>query len=147
MSIAEAEDLYRRGLDALMNGNGEMALALFEQAAAMYRTPRYCSNLAYCLAKEKGDFRRAISLCREAIKEEPKNSVHFLILGRIHLMAGQKKEAIRIFRMGLRHEKNKDIVDDLNTLGIRKAPLFPFLKRENPLNKMLGKLLARIGMR
>lgn len=146
-NYASDEELFRQGVDALMNEDGSRALAFFEQAIAISRTPLYCVNLAYCLAKERGDFRQAISLCREAIKDEPKNSIHFLILGRIHLMAGRKKEAIRIFGIGLRYGKNKDIIDELNRLGSRKAPVIPFLTRENPLNSFLGKLLDRIGWR
>lgn len=147
MTNYAAEELCRQGVDALMNGDGNRALAFFEQAVAISRAPLYCTNLAYCLAKERGDFRQAISLCREAIKDEPKNSIHFLALGRIHLLAGQKKEAIRIFSMGLRHEKNNEIMDELNRMGCRKAPAFPFLDRENPLNRYLGKLLTKIGWR
>ncbi|MFZ3209427.1 MAG: tetratricopeptide repeat protein [Geobacteraceae bacterium] len=147
MTNYAAEELCRQGVDALMNGEGNRALAFFEQAVAISRTPLYCSNLAYCLAKERGDFRQAITLCREAIKDEPRNSIHFLVLGRIHLMAGRKKEAIRIFRMGLRHQKNKDIIYELNSIGARKSPALPFLTRENPLNRYLGKLLKEIGWR
>lgn len=147
MTNETAEALFRQGLDALMNGHGDRALTFFEQAVAISRIPHYCSNLAYCLAKERGDFLQAISLCREAIKDEPKNSTHFLILGRIHLMADQKKEAIRIFRMGLRHGKNKDIIDELNRLGVRRDPVLTFLKREHPLNRYLGKLFVRLGLR
>jgi hypothetical protein len=32
-------------------------------------------------------------------------------------------------------------------MGIRKRPLFPFLARDNVLNKYLGFILSRLGLR
>ena len=99
------------------------------------------------VAREQGEFKRAVSLCKNAIKEEPKNAQHFLWLGRIHLLAGQKKDAIRIFRMGLRHQRSADIQKELDRLGARRDPPVPFLRRENPVNRVLGKALKIIGAR
>ena len=116
-----------------------------EKAVRLERNPLYCSTLGVCLAKETRDFKRAFSLCKEAVKNDPKKSVHFLHLGRAHLIAYQKKDAIRIFNMGLRYEENKDIVAELKRLGARKAPIIPLLERDNPINKCLGKLLRKQG--
>ena len=147
MSAAEAEEFFTRGMEALRNGNNGEALDLLEKAVSLDRKPAYCAALAICLARGKGEFKRAISLCKEAIKNDPKNSALFLNLGRVHILAGQKKDAIRIFNMGLRHEENRDILFELNRLGYRKPPVIPFLKRDNPLNKYLGKLLHKWGRR
>jgi predicted Zn-dependent protease len=135
-----AEELFDKAMDALKSGNSGEALDLLEQAVGLGRRPIFCSNLALCLAKEKKDFKRAISLCKEAIKSDPKNSIHFLHLGKVHILANQKKEAIRIFCMGLRHSKNPDIIAELNRIGRRRPPVIPFLDRSNPLNRMLGKI-------
>ena len=143
----EAETLYTNGMEALRTGDALTALNCFGKAVGIERRPLYLSNLAFCLAKEKREFPRAISLCKEAIKHDPRNSVHFLYLGRIHLLAGQKKDAIRIFRMGLRNEKNQEIARELERLGNRKEPVLPFLERGNPLNKYLGIILKKAGIR
>ncbi len=143
----EKQDLYERGTEALRDGDTRTALDCFSQLIALDRKPVNCSLLAYCLAKEKREVDKAVSLCMEAIKEEPKNPLHFLFLGRIHLLAGLKKEAIRSFRLGLRHGTNKEIINELNRLGARKAPVLPFLKREHPLNKSLGIMLRKLGLR
>lgn len=139
--------LWEEGLDALSHGNTARALVCFEELVTEERLPAYLSPLAFCLARERGEYRKAISLCKEAVRHEPKNTVHFLYLGRVHLLAGEKKDAVRIFRMGLRHGRDMAIQGELNRLGIRKAPVFPFLKRENPINKYAGKLFAKIGLR
>jgi len=135
-----AEELFTTGIESLKSGDNGRALDLMEQAVGLERNPLYCSTLGLCIARGKGDFKRAVSLCKEAIKKEPKNSVHFLNLGRVHILANQKKEAIRILYMGLRHSENKEIIAELNRIGRRRRPIIPFLERNNPLNKMLGKI-------
>src|SRR5208282_2643785 len=101
MSKVEATELFNLGMESMKKGDIGAALDYLEQAVIQERAPLICSNLAVCLAKEKRDFKRAVSLCNEAIKNDPKNSVHFLNLGRVHLLANQKKDAIRILNMGL----------------------------------------------
>jgi tetratricopeptide (TPR) repeat protein len=147
MSVTEEEELFSLGTEALLWGNTRTALEQFRKLVAIERLPIYCSNLAFCLAKEKQEFRLAVSLCNEAIKKEPKNSAHFLNLARVYLLAGQKNDAIRFLRMGLRYERNREIVAELERLGARKPPPLPFLKREHPMNRYLGIIMAKMGMR
>jgi tetratricopeptide (TPR) repeat protein len=139
----EAEELFTMGMETLNRGETGAALEPLENAVRLERKPIYCSNLAVCLAQEKRDFKLAISLCKEAIKKEPKNSVHFLNLGKVHLLADQKRDALRIFSMGLRVENNPDIISELKRFDRRRPPLIPFLERSNPINKTLGKIFYK----
>jgi tetratricopeptide (TPR) repeat protein len=141
------EELQKRGIEAVNSGNTLSALILFEKAIQLENSPTNRSYLAFCIARERGQFKKAISLCEEAIREEPENSVHYLNLGRICLLSEQKTEAVRFFREGLNHGENKYIINELIKLGVRKPPLIPYLKRDNPLNKYLGILLSRLGFR
>jgi tetratricopeptide (TPR) repeat protein len=143
----KAEELYKTGMEALKSGNTGAALEFLENAVEVERNPLYCSSLALCLAKEKRNFKEAVSLCKEAIKKDPKNSIHFLNLGKIHILANQKKDALRILNMGLRYEENKEIITELQGFGRRRPPVIPFLERSNPLNKYLGKLLYKQRVR
>jgi tetratricopeptide (TPR) repeat protein len=148
MQVTDEEELlFTKATEALVWGNTRIALEQFRKLVAIERLPVYCSNLAFCLAKEKRDFKQAIALCNEAIKNEPKKSTHFLNLGRVYLLAGQKKDAIRFLRMGLRYERNREIITELEMLGARKKPPIPFLNRGNPMNKYLGIILGKMGMR
>ncbi len=147
MQEHDMHDLLVEGSEALKKGDTATALTCYEKLLAVERTPEVCSNLAFCLAREKGAFREAISLCNEAIKKEPKQTHHFLLLGRIYVLADRKKEAIRAFHLGLRHGSSPEIEAELRKLGTRKSPVIPFLKRENPINKYLGKLLYKWGLR
>lgn len=143
----EAEKLFTKGVEAIKIGNMVSALVYFEKATQLDNNPTNRSYLAFCIARERGQFKKAISLCEEALKEEPENPIHYLNLGRVYILTGQKTEAMRILREGLTHEENREIVAELIGLGMRKPPLLPILKRHNLLNKYLGIVLTRLGLR
>ncbi len=141
MPVKEAEELLKKGSDALAQGNTLSALSCFEKAINIENSPIISSYYAFCIAKARGQVIRAISFCEEAIKKDPKNSLHYLNLGRIYLITNNREDAIKTFREGLKYEANQQIVDELNRLVIRKPSIFPFLKRSNPINKYLGIIL------
>ncbi|MEW6739726.1 MAG: tetratricopeptide repeat protein [Nitrospirota bacterium] len=145
--ITESEEFFTRGLNELAVGHGLSALVYFEKAAQIKEVPVYVSYLALCIAKERGQIRKAISLCEEAIKREPENPIHYLNLGKIYLHAVDKETAINTFRAGLRYETNQQIIEELNKLQTRRPPVIPFLERNNPINKYLGIILSRLGLR
>jgi Flp pilus assembly protein TadD len=145
------EDHYRHlineGISALKVGNTAFALLHFQEASALGETPELFSHFAYCLAKEKNEYSRAISLCKKALAREPWNSVHYLNLGYVYLLSGQKRDAIYTFRDGLLHEENPQLREELARLGTRKQPLIASLPRDHVLNKYLGMFLARLKLR
>ncbi|GFO59843.1 hypothetical protein GMST_21680 [Geomonas silvestris] len=141
-SLAELEvsELFRLGSEALEMKDYATARRYLSAAVARERLPNHLSQYALALAAHTKEIDQSITLCQEAVKQEPKNPEHFLRLGTIYLLANRKKEAIRIFRLGLRVGKSPIISRWLQVLGDRKKPVFPFLARSNPLNKYLGKL-------
>lgn len=143
----ETENPFDEGLRELSCGRPDEALNFFNKAAAKNKTPLLCSYLAYCRAQIDGIYREAVDICMEARKADPKNSEIYLNLGRVHLLAGNRKQALQVFRLGLRQERNNRIINELNALGQRKAPPVPFLDRGNPINKYLGKLMAKLSLR
>lgn len=147
MPSSTMEMPFQEGLRALVAGKTGNALEWFEKAVDEENTPVAISYLAYCRAKQDGGFREAVALCMDAMKEEPRNSEIYLNLGRIHLLAGQKRSAIRAFELGLRYGGTPHIEHELKCLGRRKAPPLPFLARGNPINRLLGKIMKKLGMR
>lgn len=145
--MTEAEELYEKGVEAVDMGNWLSALAWFEKAVQMEERPVFHSSLAACIAKERGQYNKAVQLCRDAIEKEPENPVHYLNLGRISLFQGRKEEAMKIFREGLGHGLERRIIWELEKLGTRKKPVIPFLHRDSPVNKYLGIFLKKIRIR
>ncbi len=147
MPDAEAERLFASGLQALAEKDTLRALVLFEKALARDDRPIFSSYMAFCIAKERGQFQLAVTLCEKAIARDNQNPLHHLNLGKIYLLAGRTAEAVRAFREGLAKESNPQIIDELDKLEIRKPPVIPLLKRDNPLNKLIGIVLKKFGFR
>ena len=143
----EADDLVVKGIAALENDHFHLALVCFERAAEFGKTPTVSSGLGYCLAAARGELERGLDLCREAVDHEPENIFHYRNMGSVLLLAGNNYEAIEAFRAGLRIGRDDGIIRKLDSLGTRKRPLFPFLSRNNILNRTLGLILDRLGFR
>jgi|MudIll2142460700_1097286.scaffolds.fasta_scaffold121726_2 tetratricopeptide (TPR) repeat protein len=147
MSSSQAEENFTKGVQSLANGHLYLALVCFEQAIQLERSPLCCSYLAFCLAKARGQFAEAVNLCEEALSKDPGNYVHYLKLGRVHLLAGQREKAINVFRQGLQFDGADEIVRELVSLGTRKQPVIKSLNREHPLNKICGIMMKKLGYR
>ncbi len=145
--MTEPDGLYEKAVEAMDRGNWLAALAWFEKAVQLEDKPVYHSCLAACIARERGQYNKAVQVCMDTIEREPNNPVHYLNLGRINLFQGRKEEAISVFREGLEHGFEKRIVDELEKLGTRKKPVIPFLHRNNPINRHLGIILKKMRMR
>ncbi|GAB7027177.1 tetratricopeptide repeat protein [Geotalea toluenoxydans] len=147
MSSTEPEKLFARGLAAFKSNDTLSALVLFEKACQLDYNPGFVSYLAFCLAKERGQYKKAIALCKESVEKEPANQAHYLNLGRIHVLMGNKPDAILAFREGLSYGNCPELSDHLERLGARKKPFIPFLKRNHPINKFIGIILGKLGLR
>jgi tetratricopeptide (TPR) repeat protein len=147
MTDVTPEVLFNKGHDALARGEWTTALACFEKAAGLLNIPIHNSFLALCIARERGQTNKAVALCRETLEAEPDNPVLYLNLGKIYLMQGKTEEAIEAFRKGLSQGANEQIIAELGRIGTRRPPPLSFLNRDNPLNKFLGIILNKMGLR
>ena len=147
MSSEEMDLLTKKGIEAAEKGYIHSAQVFLGQVAEHRNTPELNTYLAYCLAKGQGRMHSAAKTCRESIKREPNNSLHYLILGRVLLMAGEKGRAIDAFRQGLKTSPNPKIIQELKKLGLRKPAVIKSLKRNHPINRMLGRVFSTIGFR
>lgn len=147
MGMKNFQTLVDEGLAALDKRDTLKGLLLFEEAVKHQVTPVVQSCLGYCLAREKRQFREGVELCQQAKRKEPQNSLHHLNLGRIYLLAGHKQLAIKVFRQGMRMQPLPALRRELETMGVRREPVFANLDRNHPLNKHVGRLMARVGLR
>lgn len=147
MNGKEHDTPLAKGIAAAESGQTMLALFHFDAAAENYDTPRLSSYRGFCVAVERQQFRQGAQLCRRAIEQEPHDPTHYLNLGRVFLAAGQKGQAIRIFRQGLRYGRDRRIVQEMNRLGQRKSPPIAALSRNHPLNRYLGLAMSRLGWR
>ncbi len=158
-------EIVRNAIAAIDRGDTLEGLIALENPPSLRSIPVVRSYLAYCISKEKGQHRTALSLCEAAMSAEPRNPAHYLNLGRIYLLTGHKKKALDAFRKGLSRESASDkntaaespvetqarqqtlILVELRRLGIRRRAPFPSLPRNHALNRVVGKMLARLHLR
>lgn len=110
-------------------------------------SPEMLSLMGYSLAKEAGQYRKAIELCLKAIALNPQNCDHYLHLGRIYLLANKKDLAISTFKKGLKIRKDARIMEELRLLGFRRPPPFVVLPRNHVVNRVAGKVLQVLKLR
>ncbi len=119
MNAAEADELVAKGLMSLEHDHTHLALVCFERAVEVERSPLVRSSLGYCLAAARGELEKGAALCREAVDDEPNNTLHYRNLGRVLLLAGRKDEALQVFRQGLGVGRDAGIIRALDRLGTR----------------------------
>lgn len=142
-----AEREFARALAALAVEDPQAALAAIEKALKLRDAPEWYSYLGYCIARQRGQHRKGLELCQASLAVEPDNPAHFLNLGRIFLTKGDKAEALRIWREGMAKGGSPELLQLLERLGTRHRPVLPTLARSNPLNRYLGIVLSRLGLR
>lgn len=140
-----AEEHYRRGRELLAQDRTGEAFEYFRTAHGLDTgNARYRSHYGLGLALVERRFNEGLELCRSAAKEEFFNPDLYHNLARVHLAFGFKAEALRYLRRGLMIDSaHSGILDDLDRLGVRKAPALRFLPRAHPFNRWLGRLRVR----
>jgi tetratricopeptide (TPR) repeat protein len=144
---AMAQKKFDRAQQELDRNNVLAALACLEQALSIWNDPVWHSRLGFCIAKQRGQLTKGFELCRSAIDHDPGNPLHYLYLGKVYLIAGKTYEALQAFRQGMIHGDSPELERMLDTIGTRKSPVISFLSRDNLLNKCMGIILARFGLR
>ncbi|MHC1696993.1 MAG: hypothetical protein AB9919_02785 [Geobacteraceae bacterium] len=138
---------FERARRAIAKDNTVAGLASIEKALSCNDDKRWYSYLGYCIAKERGQVARGTDLCMISLEHEPGNPEHCVNLGKILLLSGKKAEALRMLREGMARGGNAELMALLNEFSRRKSPIIPFLPRAHPVNKFLGLLLHRLGLR
>jgi len=146
-SADETAREFQRAVQEIAEDNSLGALARLERALRSGDNLRWHSYLGYCIARERGQVRKGIDLCLSSLELEPDNPEHYLNLGKVHLISGNKDEALRVFREGMTRTGSATLADLLERLGTRKPPVISFLSRDNLINRFLGLLLVRLGLR
>lgn len=141
---ASALDHHRQGCHRLQDAP-EAALQHLRTAHELDPgSARFRSFYGLALGLVERRWDQALALCRSAARDEFFDPVHYHNLARLHLAFGFKAEAIRLLRRGLMIDpENPEISATLCEMGVRRDPPLRFLRRENALNRVLGRLIER----
>ncbi|MBM4334772.1 MAG: hypothetical protein FJ108_02505 [Deltaproteobacteria bacterium] len=140
------EEHHRRGFALLEAGHGHEA---FEHLSRAYlidpQNARFRSSYALALALVRGQFLGGVELARAAVRQEFYNPDLYQNLARIYLAFDFKADAIRFLRRALMVDpENASVHKRLADLGIRRRPPIRFLPRGHALNRLLGRVQARM---
>jgi hypothetical protein len=103
--------------------------------------PVAASYLGYCIARVQGRRDEGVKLCRHALRMEVFSSEIWRNLARIHLLEGDRRQAVEAVRRGLSYEpEDTGLWRISGTLGVRRPPPLRFLSRSHFLNRFLGKV-------
>ena len=152
MIYKPAEDSFRKGVKALESRfRQKEAMAFFEasllldsRAQKSSGQPRYRSYYGLCLSSTKGKMREALMLCRKATKDEFYNYEVWFNLGKVEREAGNHHKAHKALVRALHLSPRKaEIREELESLGLRREPIFSFLSRDHVLNRLMGRMTYR----
>ncbi len=151
--------VFLRQIEGLLaKGQRRDAYRLAGQASVAYGDDPCLLSYFGCLqALVDGKYRNGIDSCIRAIAmlqrkvlrgdddaDESKLALLHLNLGKAYIAADKKKDAIRTLNAGLKFDKrNRSLMAEIERLGIRKLVPVPFLKRTNPVNEIIGRMLRK----
>jgi hypothetical protein len=99
------------------------------------------SYLGYGIARYQRQVKEGLRLCEHAVKTQFYQADNHMNLARVHLLARNRKAAVAAITQGLALDpKHSGLRSIKAEVGMRKRPVLGFLKRDNPLNKTLGRL-------
>lgn len=85
-----------------------------------------------------------LNQCRQAVMDEPKRADLYENLVRACLYLRQRKKAVDALRKGLRVAPQHTGLNRLRReMGFRRQPIIPFLSRDNPINRFIGRKTYR----
>lgn len=101
----------------------------------------FYSYLGYGIALRDRRIREGLKLCRHSIEVEFYQAENYLNLARTHLLARDRKGAVKAVRAGLKIDRNNaKLIALYKEMGIRSLPVLSFLDRSHPLNVLLGRI-------
>ena len=146
--MSTANELFEKGEELLRRGERLAALASFEKSIQLDGTNHKCrSYLALLSATQRGQIENAIKTSRDILEQAPAEPLVYLNMGRLYLLAERKQDAVDALRKGASIEKLPEIQQLLESMGLRRKPVVPFLSRQNSINKVLGILFKKLHLR
>lgn len=148
-------DYLEEVISLLKKKDLKSALKLLTSALKQYPDDPFLLSYYGCLeAIINENYTYGIDICLRAIEiinekmpfgQEFFYPVFHLNLGRAYLASGNRKKAVEAFYKGLSYDReNKDIIDEIEKLGMRRKPVIPYLHRSHPINIYIGKLLHKL---
>jgi Flp pilus assembly protein TadD len=136
---------FKLGVQLLKGGYPQKALTELRRCVELESAnPYYLSFLGLAIARSEKKWAEATKLCETALQFKRKELQLHLNLAEVYVLSGERENAIVTLDQALESfGPNARLVKARSRIEKRRAPILPFLDRQNPLNKSLGKLRHR----
>jgi predicted Zn-dependent protease len=145
--MAETDALvsFKEAVQLLKGGYSQKAVVQLRHCVEIdSANPYYLSFLGLATARAEKKWAEATKLCESALRLKKKELQLHLNLAEVYLASGQRESAITTLDEARQSfGPNARILKARSRIEKRRAPILPFLDRQNPLNKSLGKLRHR----
>jgi hypothetical protein len=145
----EALATFEEGLRRYREGDAVGAHALFERSHR--RAPseaRIMSWYGLTLVLVEKNSNLGVLYCDQALRTSGPEVELLLNQARAHLALGQRERAVRAIQRGLAMAPDDPSLKlAQSSMGWRRRPVFPCLRRANPLNRWLGRMRHRFSQR
>ncbi len=146
---ATAQPSFEAGRAAFAARDLAAAHQAFERAHRKDpREPRFMSWYGVTLVLVEKNSVLGVELCDQALRLVGPDPELLLNLARVHLALNQRERAVKAVLRGLElFPGDARLVAARDGIGIRRPPVISFLSRNNPLNRVLGRLRHRWSQR
>jgi hypothetical protein len=149
MAEGSAEAAFEQGVLAFRSGDASGAHAAFERAHRREpRDPRFMSWYGLTLVLVERNSNLGVLLCDQALRSAGADPDLLLNQARVHLALNQRERTVKAVQRGLElWPDHPGLLLAREALGWRRRPVLPFLNRNSPLNRLLGRLRHRLARR
>lgn len=143
LTITNTSDDIVKGVQMVDEGKLDLALRHFTSLQARHgQNPIFASFLGMLGALRDNQPFQGLEVCKKAVAQDPDEPLCYLNLARIYMAMNDRYHAVKAIHKGLRsRNKSRDhLYAFYKSIGIRRQPPIKFLHRDNPVNKVLGKL-------
>ena len=147
MDLEAQDKMFRHGMTLFRRGALHDAAVIFRElvdagsVAPLHLS--YCGLLTATVGGRKPEGR---ALCERALQFSADEPEAVINLARMYELSGANKRAVETLRRGLRQmPKQLNLLAEIQRLSPRQEPALSMVPRNNPINRMLGIVLTRIG--
>ncbi len=142
VASADPERLFKEALYYLQRREPNMATHVLNRALELRPgEPRFLSCLGLCKAMVSRRSNEALELCEEALAAGGYGDFFYCNMGKVQLLRGSRRKAYAAFVAGMKaNPRNRDIVRELRSMGVRQTAFFSFLPRWHVINRFIGRM-------
>jgi predicted Zn-dependent protease len=146
LTIVENSPQIKRGIELVDAGRLDAAAKHFSALwnATQGQNPVIASFIGMLKAVRDNQLFQGLEICKKAVAQDADEPLCYLNLAKVYMAMNDRYHAVQMIQKGLkRHTPTREILYRYyQSIGIRKKPPIGFLDRNNPVNKVLGKLKA-----